>query len=253
MVFIGLWAALFGAIIGSFLNVVIHRLPKELSIVKPRSFCPSCNHTIPWYCNIPLLSFLFLRGRCSNCQIKISWRYFWVELLTALAALYIARTTPLNSMFFLLFAFKLSVFSSLLALLFIDLDHKILPNELNLYLAVLMLIYALMHYNWQFWLLGAAIGFLFPLAVTWIFYLVRGEIGLGGGDIKLYSVLGIYLGPLGIIHNIFLSCMLGSIIGIVLLLAKRISRSDPIPFGPAIIIVAMIQIFTPSLLQQLLP
>jgi prepilin signal peptidase PulO-like enzyme (type II secretory pathway) len=249
LIFLGL----LGAIIGSFVNVIIYRLPRQVSIVTPRSFCPGCSSAIPWYRNIPLFSFLWLRGRCPQCHMAISWRYFWVELIIALAAIYIAVTTPLNGSFYLFFSFKLSIFSVLLALFFIDLDHKILPNELNIYLGITLLLYALIFFSWQHWLVGAGIGFLFPLVVTWIFYLVRGEVGLGGGDIKLFAVLGFYLGPMGIIHNIFLSCILGSIVGGGLLLVNRIKRSEPIPFGPAIIIVAIIQIFTPAVLEGILP
>lgn len=129
----------------------------------------------------------------------------------------------------------------------IDLGHKILPDSLNIILFSLFLSYATVHYDWKFWLLGGAIGLLFPLTVTWLFYLLRGQIGLGGGDIKLYGILGIFLGTEMVLKNIFLSCFLGAIVGVCLIATKKMSKENPIPFGPFILIVAFIQIFFPDI------
>jgi leader peptidase (prepilin peptidase)/N-methyltransferase len=125
----------------------------------------------------------------------------------------------------------------------IDLQHQILPDSVNIYLACLFLMVSVTSQSWKYWLFGGAIGVGFPLLVTWMFYKLRGQIGLGGGDIKLYGALGLYLGPLGIIHNIFLSCFLGAIIGLFLIGFKVIKKENPIPFGPFILIISLIQIF----------
>jgi leader peptidase (prepilin peptidase)/N-methyltransferase len=134
----------------------------------------------------------------------------------------------------------------------IDVKHQVLPDSINIYLGLLFFMVALFTRPWSHWLIGASFGFGFPLLVSWIFYQIRGQIGLGGGDIKLYGVLGIYLGPMGIMQNIFLSCFLGAIVGLILMLAKIIKRDNPIPFGPFILIVASVQIFFEQWFNQLL-
>ena len=235
-------AALFGLLVGSFLNALIYRLPRNINIAFPRSSCTSCNKIIYWYENIPLLSYLFLKGKCSKCGSKISWQYPAVELFTALFALLIAPQN-LTSEELLNFFFFFSIFCAFLVHFIVDLKHQILPDLINIYLGILFLTMALLTKSWNFWLLGGAIGFGFPLLVSWIFYLTKGQIGLGGGDIKLYGVLGFYLGPIGIMQNIFLSCFLGALIGILLIISRIIKRDHPIPFGPFIILVAAVQIF----------
>ena len=242
----------FGAIIGSFLNVLIHRLPLGENFVFPRSRCPHCQKLIVWYENIPLLSFLFLKGRCSSCKGEISKRYPLVELLTALAAVYLSYFASWTLPGMLVFIFQMLVFCILLVHFFIDWKHQILPDSLNLVLGAAFLAYALIHFSWQHWVIGAAVGAGFPLLVTWLFYLTRGQIGLGGGDIKLFGVLGIYLGPLAIIHTIFLSCFVGALYGGGAILLKKMDKSKPIAFGPFIILVALLQIFFPSFFAEYL-
>lgn len=235
-----------GAIIGSFLNVLIHRLPLGENFVFPRSHCPHCQKVIVWYENVPLFSYLFLKGRCSACLGKISWRYPLVELLTALAGVYFAYFASLSLAGMTIFLFQMLVFSILLVHFFIDWKHQILPDSLNLILGVSFLAYAIFHFSWQHWVIGGAVGAGFPLLVTWLFYLARGQIGLGGGDIKLFGVLGIYLGPLAIIHTIFLSCFVGALYGGMAIALKKMDKSKPIAFGPFIILVALLQIFFPA-------
>jgi leader peptidase (prepilin peptidase)/N-methyltransferase len=127
----------------------------------------------------------------------------------------------------------------------IDLDHHLLLDSLNLYLLAILLSYALFHYSWEYWLFGALIGFGSPLLVTWLYFKIRGQIGLGGGDIKLFGILGLFLGPVGVLFNIFLSCFLGAIIGLLLIILNRMSKEHPMAFGPSILIVATFQIFFP--------
>jgi leader peptidase (prepilin peptidase)/N-methyltransferase len=241
---------LFGLLVGSFLNAVIYRFPRKISISAPRSRCPHCNKIINWYENIPIISYIFLKGKCSKCKNSIHWRYPVVELITAIVAFLIAPT-DFGIASILNFTLFFSVYCSLFCHFLIDLEHKILPDQLNLYLAAIFLIHGVFNYTWQHWLLGSAVGFGVPYGVTWLFYLLRGEIGLGGGDVKLFAALGIYLGPFGIIQNIFFSCFLGSIFGIVLIATKVIDRKYKIPFGPFIIIVAALQIFFPALFKEI--
>jgi leader peptidase (prepilin peptidase)/N-methyltransferase len=119
---------------------------------------------------------------------------------------------------------------------FIDLEHRILPDALNIYLGLIFLLHGLLFSTWQSWLLGFLIGGGFPLLVSWGFYLYAKKEGLGLGDVKLFAVLGLILGPFGIVMNIFLSCFVGSVVGVSLLASKRIARDYPIPFGPFILL-----------------
>jgi leader peptidase (prepilin peptidase)/N-methyltransferase len=235
-------SGLFGLLVGSFLNALIYRLPREINIAFPRSSCPSCKKLIFWYENIPVLSYLFLRGKCSGCGSKISIEYPIVEIIAAIAALMMA---PENFEPQVIFSsiFYFTVFCSFLVHFIVDLKHQILPDAINLYLGILFLVVSFINYGYLHWVLGLAIGFGFPYLISYVFYKLKGQIGLGGGDIKLWGVLGLYLGPMGIIQNIFISCAFGALIGGLLLILKIIKRETPIPFGPFIIIIAFVQIF----------
>lgn len=236
--------ALFGLIVGSFLNALIYRLPRNINIAYPRSSCTSCNKLIYWYENIPVLSYIFLKGRCSGCGSKISLEYPIIELITAIASV-LLMPDFLDVKSIVAFFFYFSVFCAFLVHLIIDLKHQILPDGVNLYLGLIFFINIITQKYYLHWALGAAIGFGFPYLVSYIFFKLKGQIGLGGGDIKLWAALGVFLGPIGIIHNIFLSCFLGAIVGGCLLLFKIIKKENPIPFGPFIIIIASFQIFFP--------
>lgn len=241
-------AFIFGSMIGSFLNVLIYRLPKNENIVFPRSACPHCKNAIPWYLNFPILSFLFLRGKCFYCKAKISALYPLIELMTGVACIFFIPAQLSNNAF-LTSILYFSIFCIFLVHFVIDIKHQILPDGLNIALALIFMVLTLLNNSWQdwhHWPLGGLIGFGFPYLITWLFYVVRGQIGLGGGDIKLFGCLGLYLGPMGIIYNIFLSCVLGSIIGVSLIVFKIIDRKSPIPFGPFILLTASFQIFFPK-------
>lgn len=238
------------SLIGSFLNVVIYRLPKNQDIIFQRSSCPKCGHKIRWYELIPIISFLFLFTRCSQCKTKISWRYPLTELIIGIMGVYLAPS-HWNFDNSIIFLFYFSIFCIFMCHFQIDLAHKILPDSLNIILFSLFLSYSVLHFSVFHWLLGGAIGLLFPLLVTWIFYLLRGQIGLGGGDIKLYGILGLFLGPELILRNIFLSCFLGAIVAGFLIFIKKLKKENPIPFGPFILVVAAIQIYFPEILNYL--
>lgn len=239
------YAFIFGILIGSFLNVVILRLPVNKNLTVERSACPKCGTQLKWYHNIPLFSFIFLRGKCSFCGESISWRYPFIELLTGLVSYGLfpySLTGESIGLYFFFFAMA-CVF---ICQFFIDLDHQLLLDNLNLYLLALILPYSIYQFHWSHWLLGGALGFGVPLLVTWLFYKMRGQVGLGGGDIKIFGVLGILFGPLGIFFTIFLSCLVGAIVGLSLIGMKKISKDKTMPFGPAILLVAACQIYFPK-------
>jgi leader peptidase (prepilin peptidase)/N-methyltransferase len=243
---------IFGCLIGSFLNVVILRLPAEKNLVTDRSACPKCGTQLKWFHNIPIFSFVFLRGKCGFCGTRISWRYPLIELLTGFISFWLFPEFPtLQNIgpYFFFFAIA-CVF---ICHFFIDLDHQLLLDKLNIYLLVLIIPYSFFNFQWMHGLLGGALGFGVPLFVTWLFYKIRGQVGLGGGDIKLFGILGILLGPMGIFFTIFLSCFVGALVGLLLIVFKKMSKDKPMPFGPSILIVATFQIFfseTASLVQS---
>jgi leader peptidase (prepilin peptidase)/N-methyltransferase len=240
----------FGLLIGSFLNVVIIRLPAKKDLVKTRSACPQCGTQLRWYHNIPVLSFLILRGKCGFCGARISWRYPLIEILTGLVAFWLFPEN-LDSLNLALFSFHFTVACIFICHFFIDLDHQLLLDSLNLYLLAAVLPFVFFTYHWNYWVIGSAIGFGGTLLVTWLFYKVRGQIGLGGGDIKLYGILGLLLGPMGIVFNIFMSCFVGAIVGLSLIAIRKATKDKPLPFGPSILLVAAFQIYFPELASQL--
>ncbi len=241
----------FGLIIGSFVNVLIYRIPKGISVVFPRSACPHCKKKILWYENIPVFSYLFLKGRCRKCHRPISACYPIIELISGITAVMLF---PKEFNFFELqnFIFLYSVFVVFCAHFVIDLRHQILPDGLNLYLALICFYVSFWQHDVLHMLLGAAIGVGFPLFVTWGFYKIRGQIGLGGGDIKLYGAMGIYLGPYLILQNIFLSCLLGSFVGLILIALKKMDKDRPMAFGPYILITSFSLLLYPNWFDQLL-
>jgi leader peptidase (prepilin peptidase)/N-methyltransferase len=246
-----IYSFIFGTMIGSFLNVLIVRLPQELDIIWMRSHCPQCKKMISWFDNIPVISWLVLRGRCRNCNAKISPQYPLIELMTGICFV-LLLPSQLNLDSIVIYFIQISIAACFIVHVVIDLRHHLLPNIINLYLAAIFAMSAIIQGRYLDALLGAAIGGLFPLSVTWIFYKIKGVVGLGGGDIKLFAALGLYLGIQGIMTNIFLSCFAGALIGGILLATKKISRETPVPFGPFIILVSTIQIFSPNYFHKFL-
>jgi leader peptidase (prepilin peptidase)/N-methyltransferase len=244
------FAFLFGLIIGSFLNVVIHRVPRGESIVTPRSHCPSCNHQIPWYENVPLVSYLALRGRCRQCGIRISFRYFVVESLTGVAFALLAAVFGAG----LLFA-KYAVFAALMiALMVIDLDARLLPDVItfpgmaaglafSLIVEVndgsMRLLARLFQYPDAPALLlspaDALLGGLFGAGLLWFlreaFWRLRHREGLGFGDVKLMALVGFFLGLKLTMLTILLGSLAGSVIGGGYMLLSGKDRKYELPFG----------------------
>lgn len=222
-------------LIGSFLNVVIYRVPRGKSVVFPPSHCPKCNNQLKWHHLIPVLSFILNRGRCSYCRNKISFQYPLVEILNSILwlFLFLKLGLSLNYLFFSLLS------SILLAMSFIDLEHTIIPDGLNLIGIILGLIYK---FSFNYTALGNS--FLGLIVGGGIFLLIalvtRGA--MGGGDIKLMAVLGFWFGWPQILLVIFLSFIIGAIISIVLLILKIKERKDMIPFGPFIALAAYLNL-----------
>ncbi len=152
----------------------------------------------------------------------------------------------------LTFFFMFSVFCSFLVHFVVDLQHQILPDSVTIYLALLFLAVSALNKPINFWIIGGALGVAFPLGVTWVFYKLKGQVGLGGGDIKLFGALGIYLGPVGIMQNIFLSCFFGALVGLAMIGLGKMKKENPIPFGPFILLVGAFQIFLPDLFTSLI-
>ncbi|MCM0605232.1 MAG: prepilin peptidase [Xanthomonadaceae bacterium] len=226
-----------GLIVGSFLNVVIYRLPLDESVIKPGSHCTHCNKSInPWN-NIPVVSFILLRGKCANCKKSISWRYPLVELLTAIAFVTTAHKFGVN---LLLFVHDLPFVAALIAVTFIDLDHRIIPDELSLGLVGLGLLtgWATPGLGLIQSVSGAAVGFGLFFGFAWLYEKMSKRSGLGGGDIKLLAALGAFVGPVGVMNTVLMSSILGSIIGIIVGIRSQEKQlmMTAIPYGPFLVV-----------------
>lgn len=252
-----------GLLIGSFLNVVIYRLPimlyrewkfqcqnflqqdhalaikeKTINLLTPRSFCPHCQHMVTAIENIPLLSYIFLHGRCRHCQHNISLRYPMIELLSCILAIFVAYHFGLSWQ--TLGALILSF--SLIAIAIIDLQEQLIPDCLSLPLLWLGLIFALFHVyvNLATAIIGAISGYLSLWLINQIFKLITNREGMGYGDFKLLAMLGAWLGWQVLPLIVLLAACLGSIVGLTLVRFKSYDRKQPIPFGPYMAIAGWI-------------
>ncbi len=215
-----------GFLLGSFNNVLIYRLPRGESVVWPGSRCPACGHRLSWWENVPLVSFALLRGRCASCSARISWRYPLVEALTAAGVLhaYLRHGLTWEGLASAALAFLL------VPVLFIDLEHRIIPDRITLPGIALGLALSFARAGtsgvWQAALAGlGAGGFFLAVAV-----LSRG--GMGGGDVKLAAMLGAFTDPVRVFVGVFLGILAGGLVSLALLATGRKRRKDAIPFGP---------------------
>jgi leader peptidase (prepilin peptidase) / N-methyltransferase len=217
-------ALMLGLAVGSFLNVVIYRLPRHESLVRPGSHCPSCETPIRAYDNIPIVSWLILRGKCRNCRSPISARYLLVEAITGASFVLAFWRIALDWRLLVAWAF----IAAMVAVAFIDYDHMIIPNKIVLPGAVMGLLASMALDPQRWWVyvagsLGAA-AFMFALALIW-------PGGMGPGDIKLALFMGAVLGAY-VMVALFVAFLLGSLVGIFMLLVQKRSRKEKIPFGP---------------------
>lgn len=265
-----LFAGLIGLLVGSFLNVVIHRLPKMMeqewaaqcaelngqsvavapkyNLLVPRSACPHCNHAIGALENIPVVSYLFLRGKCAGCAASISMRYPLVEALNGLLSAYAAWH----------FGFGLPGLAAivfvwmLIALTFIDFDTQLLPDSITIPLLWLGLMLNLngVYTTLPNAVIGAVVGYLVLWSVYWMFKLVTGKEGMGYGDFKLLAAIGAWLGWTMLPLVILLSSAVGAVVGISLILFAKHGKNIPIPFGPYLAGGGLIALFWGQALTQ---
>ena len=258
---------IFGSIVGSFLNVCIHRMPKSESVVWPRSHCPRCQKRIPGYDNIPFISFLLLRGRCRFCRQKISWRYPLVELLTALLMVALFNRFGLNYEFFL----YMVMLWCLIIATFVDIPHRIIPDEVSVggmiigFIMVSVTGFTLSPLKFTFFPMAkSALGIITGGGIIYLtgvlfdlFYFkllkrpaINGETeSMGGGDVKLLAMIGAFMGWQMAILTFFLAPFLGIVIGIINLVAKK---DHTIPYGPFLSIAALVTLFWANKIIQLI-
>ncbi len=250
--------AFWGLIVGSFMNVCIYRWPKEPpenNVIVPRSFCPHCKHTIAWYDNIPVLSFLLLKGRCRHCSGPISLRYPFVELFSAFIWVLSYKLWGLSAEMFIYILF----FSLLFIATLVDIEHRIIPDEVSvggtLLGLLLSFIFPYLHGQtshlygllWSF--IGALTGGGFIFLVGVIGEFIFKKEAMGGGDVKLQAMIGAFLGWKWAILSFFLGCFIGSAIGIYQLIRYKDST---LPFGPALALGAVACLFWGNKILHLL-
>ena len=256
-------SVVFGLMVGSFLNVVIHRFPKMMeidwhnnclelqgkeipetikySLVSPRSACPKCGHMISALENIPIISYLLLKGKCRSCKNPISIRYPLVETLTGILIGLVSWKFGYSSTTLFAWAFTLI----LITLTFIDFDTQLLPDDMTLPLLWLGLLFNLNtgFTNLKAAVIGAVAGYLILWSIYWLFKLVTGKDGMGYGDFKLLAAIGAWFGWQLLPAVILLSSVLGAVIGIGLIILAKRGREVPMPFGPFLAIGGIAALF----------
>jgi leader peptidase (prepilin peptidase)/N-methyltransferase len=241
-VLVAVYAAVLGLIVGSYLNVVVYRLPRGVSTVWPRSRCTSCGAVIGARDNLPLVSYLLLRGRCRHCRAPISWRYPAIEALTGLLFVGCFLRFGLSPS-----ALAAALFCCLMVILAaIDIEHMLLPDRITLPGIVVGLALA----PWLPWaggLKGAALGALLGggilLAISGAWYLLRGEEGMGLGDVKMLALVGAFLGWKGVVVTLFVSTLTGAAVGLALARRSSAGLKAKVPFGTFLALGALVALF----------
>ena len=235
------WMFIIGCCLGSFLNVVIHRLPKGESLVRPPSHCPGCDRPIAPYDNIPVVSYLLLRGKCRHCRVHISPRYPLVEALTGLVAMLLFRRYGFHPQLLVEFVFA----SILIIITFIDLDTYTIPDVFSLTGIGLGFLGSFLtaRLSWTDSLLGVLLGGGLFWAIAAGYAWVRRREGLGGGDIKLLAMIGAFVGWSGVVFTILAASISGLAVGLVVMARSRQGLTAMIPFGPFLALGAISYIF----------
>jgi leader peptidase (prepilin peptidase)/N-methyltransferase len=254
-----------GTFLGSFLNVCIYRVPNEISIVRPRSHCISCKTPLRFYDNIPVISFLLLRGRCKNCGAKISPRYLIVEVLSGIICVLLVWEfgITLRTFFYLIFLFCLIVVT------FIDIEHMIIPNVITIPGIFMGIVYGVTRTDWGNLtiflteanahpykivsiigsqpvfdsIFGAILGGGLLYLIALLYLRLRKREGMGMGDVKLLAMIGAFLGWKSIIYVTLISSVLGTIVGLVIIVYKRGDIRYALPFGPFLSLAAALYLF----------
>ncbi len=273
--FIGAVVFWLGAIVGSFINVVVYRLPKMMerdwrqqcsqllnpelpleshpsfNLAFPASHCPHCQHAIRWWENVPVLSYVCLRGKCSHCKQPISWRYPAVEMLSAVMSFCVIWYLGIG----LAGLSALLLTWALITLALIDIDTQLLPDDITLPLlwCGLLLNLFTIHTSLADAVLGAMIGYLSLWSIYWLFKLLTGKEGMGYGDFKLLAAFGAWLGWQALPMIILISSVMGSLIGIGLILFKSRDSQIPIPFGPYLAIAGWLALVGRDTITGILP
>ena len=246
-----------GLSIGSFLNVLIYRLPRSLRLTG-RSFCPKCKKKISWYDNVPLLSFILLKGKCRSCHSPIGFQYPVVELITGILFLTTLNLIPkqaisnfqlpiakqqalLISSYLLILTYYLFLISSLIVIFFIDLKHRVIPDQIIYPTILIILLYQIISHqslitNHFFAAFGAGLFFLILHLIT------RGK-GMGFGDVKLAFLMGLVLGPAKVVFAFYLAFLTGAFTGVILILTKKKKFGEQIPFGPFLVGSTIVALF----------
>lgn len=221
---------LIGLCLGSFLNVVIYRLPREQSLALPSSHCPKCKHKLKWFHNIPLFSYFYLKAKCKFCHKKISWIYPFVELLTAVTCVFLYLHFGSNRLFLETVVFSLI----LISLVFIDFEHQILPDELTLLLLWIGLIVSILpgFTEPSEAIVGAAAGYFSLWFIAKLYEFVTHREGMGYGDFKLLAALGAWAGWQALPWIVLVAALLGSIVALGLIMLKKANGKTAIAFGP---------------------
>ncbi|MBI4041909.1 MAG: prepilin peptidase [Deltaproteobacteria bacterium] len=237
-----IWILMLGSVVGSFLNVCAMRIPAGESIVRPRSFTDCCRRPLPWYDNVPLISFLLLRGKCRYCHARISVQHPLAEAATVLLALAVWLQWGWTWLALINF-----VLCSLLVIVFlIDLHHYIIPNVITfpgMGIGFSLSVAGVLAVSWRDSLLGFALGGGLLWLIAVLYQKVRKREGLGGGDIKLLGMLGTFIGVKGVLLTLFISSLLGGAVGLYAMIVHRKGRHYALPFGPFIVIGAVIYLF----------
>ena len=241
MILGNIFAFIFGAVVGSFLNVCIYRLPDKESIIKPLSRCPRCKKPIRFYDNIPIVSFFILKGKCRDCGGKISWRYPLVELIAGLFALLLFLKFGPGLKFAAAFVFT----AALIVITFIDLDHQIIPDIVTLPGIPIFLLAGIfiMKIPWHEALIGVLIGGGMLFAVAFIYEAITKREGMGGGDIKLLAMIGGFFGWKSLIFILLVSSLAGALVGIAAMIIKKQNMKYAVPFGPFLAAAAVAYFF----------
>lgn len=237
-----LFVVILGALWGSFANVCIYRLPLNKNIVKGRSFCPNCNSKILWFDNIPIISFIFLKAKCRNCEFRIPFRYPVVELLNLFIFLLVYLFFGITLTTLLLWI----LFLSFIIIFFIDIEHFIIPNQITFPLMTIGFLKSFdpnLHFifpNYINSLIGGIFGYLIIFSIIYFYKNFRKKEGMGLGDAKLFAVIGFWFGWISIPFVIFLSSFIALISITPSLLKKTKGMSSEIPFGPYIILATLV-------------
>ncbi len=257
--FQNLTVMILGSLIGSFLNVVIYRLPLDQSILLPRSHCTQCKKSIPWFYNIPVIGYFLSSQKCYSCHSKISFRYPLNEALCAILFYLSYQGLPESAVQFISQA-RIWFFIAIgIAITWIDLDHRIIPNELSLggWAIGALTAFADFRHDWVELLIASLAGFGFFFVFAWLYERITGKMGLGGGDIKFMGTIGVFLGLGGVWSSILIASILGSIVGLVYakINSKPLGQDQTqktgmkaalkvaIPFGPFLVLGALFELF----------